>query len=116
MGSKDNLVDRSIAADRATRKSDRRLKTLLRDLLETLSEQLSADQHPSPVADDHDPFEFGEQVVLRLQGQVPVDAFVRIHNLFKTKHATVNELLGTLDPTDELYILNRCAIRALCEE
>ncbi len=116
MGSKDNIVGRCIAAARTTRKPGRRFKILLRSLRKTSCEQEGAEQHPSPVADDHDHFQFGEQAVLRLQGRVPVELFVQIHNLFKIEHATANEQLDTLNPTNELYILYRCAIRALCEE
>lgn len=116
MGSKDNFVGRCIAPTRTTRKSGRRLKTTLRRLRKISCEQEGAEQHPNPVADDHDHFHFGEQVVLRLQGRVPVEHFVRTHNLFKISHATANEQLDTLDPKNEQYVLYRCAIRALCEE
>ncbi len=77
---------------------------------------MGAERHLNPLADDHEPFELGERAILRLQGQVPVDLLVRLHNIFKNEHMAANEILEGLDPDHKLYPLIRCAVRALCEE
>ena len=115
MGSKDNVFDKFFAAQGSNRKSDRRLKNLLRSLRKTSIEQLGA-ENLGPHTSSHEPFVFGQQVILRQRGMVPVEPLVKIHNLFKNEQEEANEMLDFCSSDDDESILDRCAIRVVYEE
>ena len=126
MKSKDNLVIKCVAGSSTTLKSNRRLKNLLRSLRKTSSEQL--EKQPCIrddlkfTAQDHEPFVFGQRVVLRHRGVIPIKILIATHKLFKEvqmranrKFNQVNAVLGFSKDSDE-EILRRVSFRTFCEE